>query len=508
MKKIVIFLTLVASFLLCFFLGARMILHGDFFYLADQARDMLLVRDIVIGHKLTLIGSHSGAGGLFHGPLWLYMLVPIFLIGKGNPFVFTYWYIAIPSLTILAGFFVGTKLYGKCFGIIVTFLLGTSAILWAYIPNTIGINLMPLLYIIFLYPATLYIRGNTKALIFAAFLAGLAFQFETASALALIPILFFLVFLNPNIIKHKKIILLSVISFLVSLSNFILFDMRHQFLIFKSTLQLFGQPNNHKDYANFLQRVLDHLHSMQDTYLSITFSHNILLIFFAIIVLGVAAYIFYKNKSHLREFIFLFFTPLLVYIFYMFYPHPIYAEYVLDLSVSLLFAFSLALTLLSKHTTGKFISALFLVLTIFFAGKYLYTTYSKPYIPDTTGGSYLNQKQVSEWILDNADDKPYSYFVYTPETFTYGMDYLFWWENSMHQTPVQNTKLQQTYLILYPHLANDAHAYDFWIQNTIHTNAPTEKRKVFEGGIIVEKKDMSKDTQPVDPNYYQNLIFR
>src|SRR6478752_4547234 len=98
-------LILACLMLLSFFLGSKMILHGDFFYLFDQARDYLLTQDIATTHKIPLIGTHSGLGVFFHGPFWLVYLLPFYLTGGGNPFVFTYAYIVLALVTILAGFF-------------------------------------------------------------------------------------------------------------------------------------------------------------------------------------------------------------------------------------------------------------------------------------------------------------------------------------------------------------------------------------------------------------------
>src|SRR3989344_1668955 len=57
----------------------------------DQGRDYLAVKNIVVGHKLTLIGSEIGAGvagfqGIFHGPFYYYSLVIPFLLFKGDPY--------------------------------------------------------------------------------------------------------------------------------------------------------------------------------------------------------------------------------------------------------------------------------------------------------------------------------------------------------------------------------------------------------------------------------------
>jgi len=126
-----------------------MILSGDFFYLYDQARDYLLSKNIVETHSLTLIGTHSGLGGFFHGPLWLYMLVPVYILGKGNPFAFTYFYIGLELVTVFIAYLIGAKLYGIRGGLLISFLITLSAITWSTVPNTIGVNAEPLVFLVY-----------------------------------------------------------------------------------------------------------------------------------------------------------------------------------------------------------------------------------------------------------------------------------------------------------------------------------------------------------------------
>lgn len=512
MKTILAYLLLFLFCTVAFFLGSRMLLHHDFFYLADQARDFTLVRDIVVQHKLTLIGSHSGLGGLFHGPLWLYLLIPFYILGGGDPFIFTYAYVLIPFVTILAGFFIGKQLYGHKTGLLLAFFLAINSVLYSYTIVTIGINLMPLLCVFFLFFCINYLRGNTKAFIGITFLAGLSFQLETASAIALLVVTLFTFFYQVRKI-NVQIILVSILSFIISMGTFVLFDVRHKFLMLFSTLQLLNQHEGHKDYTTFFARVLDHGKSMMDTYLSILFTPNIFFIILLIAIIGFALYFFFthwkETKELQREVLFYAVFPLIVYAFYLLYPHPIYKEYVLDLTVSLVFGFSVLLVTLWKTRIGKGLVLIFIASTIFIVGLQLYTTYHAPYTPDSTGGSYQNQKQVIDWIWHDAKEKPFGYFVYTPETFTYGTDYLFTWEaTKQHIAIPESKKLETTYLILAPPLTNDKQAHQFWKVNTIHTNAPVSMKKEFTGGVIVEKLHIASHEAEVDPNYYQNLIFR
>jgi len=73
-KKLLVPALFIVLLLFGFLLRSKMLLNGDFYYLLDQSRDMLLAQALFIDHKLTLIGARTGLGGLFHGALWIYMI--------------------------------------------------------------------------------------------------------------------------------------------------------------------------------------------------------------------------------------------------------------------------------------------------------------------------------------------------------------------------------------------------------------------------------------------------
>src|ERR1035437_7871157 len=111
MKKFkFIFLPLILLF--AFLLRTRMFLYGDFYFLVDQARDLLLTKGIVVDHTLTLIGARTGLGGLFHGPIWFYIIAPFFFLFGGDPFFTLVPLFLIVSLSLVVlGFFVGWRLH-------------------------------------------------------------------------------------------------------------------------------------------------------------------------------------------------------------------------------------------------------------------------------------------------------------------------------------------------------------------------------------------------------------
>ena len=513
MKKIsLLFLPLIL--LLSFFLGARMILAGDFFYLFDQARDYLLVKDIVDTRSLALIGTHSGLGGFFHVPLWLYMLAPVYILGGGNPFAFTYFYIGLQLFTVFVAYLVGSRLYGNRGGLLISLLIALSPVTWSVVPNTIGVSTVPLVFLGLLYFLIKFLRGNSNSFIFAAFFAGLSLQFETALPLVLAPVLFIVFCLNGKSIKNIRLIFLSLISYVLCLSTFILFDLRHKFLMTSAVFNSFTGGHREKGYLDLASRIPAHFNSLLGTYRSVLFKEDFLLTLLLSIIFILATVLIIKNKANPpagggKEFIFLLLFPVLTFTFFIFYPYPIWPEYVLGLLVPVVVAFYLAITIVWKNIFGKALVILFLAITFFNVFVSIQNQYFQKYIPNNTAGSYLNQKAVVDWIFKDAGKGKFGYLVYTPEVYTHGMDYLVSWEakNYPNKVPTTNKELT-TYLILYPHMDNDEGAYDFWKKNTLKTNGQIILTKLFNGGITVEKLIIDKNEPEVDPNYYQGLLFR
>ena len=505
------FIFLFSILLLSFLLGAGMILSGDFFYLYDQARDFLLARDVVDNHTLMLIGNRSGLGGFFHGPLWIYILAPVYFVGRGNPLVFSYFYIFLQLITVLVSYLVGSRLYGPKGGIIISFLIAFSPAVWGYVPNTVSVNIEPLVYLLLFYFLVKFWRGQLNSFIPAAFLAGLALQFETSSSLVLIPAMISIFILNKKAIKNLKLILFSIFSFTLSILTFILFDLRHKFLMTNSILRAISGGEREKGYLEFGDRFVSHVNSLAATYKGILFSQTGLLTVILAVIFIFGAILILKDKNHARrnEFIFLLLFPVLIFGIFMLYPYTVWPEYVFGLLVPVAFALFLAITSVWKNIFGKALVILFFIITFFNAIMFIQKQYFQKYPQDSSAGSYINQEQVVEWIFKDAGEGKFGYFVYTSEIFTHGMDYLISWYGKKHpDTVMESRKNKVTYLILYPHMENDKGAYDFWKKNTLKTNGSVIDSKTFRGGIIVEKLLIGENEQDVNPNYYQGLIFR
>lgn len=189
----------------------------------DQNRDYQEVAKIASG-KPTLIGPVAkGEGGFFLGPLYYYLLTPLYSVTGGNPISLPLTSVFIDTLTIAAIIGLGVFLKKPSFGYI-------FALLWAVSPSAIdsariswNVILVPLWFIGLVYYLSKPKYSNIE-LFLVGVLSGFAWHIH-AAIIPLAPILLLLRYRSLSLFSPKLFYLLT--GYLVSLSPLILFDIRH-----------------------------------------------------------------------------------------------------------------------------------------------------------------------------------------------------------------------------------------------------------------------------------------
>lgn len=512
-------LSIIFILILAFLLRSYFFLHHDFYFLVDQARDLLLVKDIVVDHHITLIGARAGLGGVFHGPLWLYMLIPTFLFSHGDPF----WtlvpvFLFIGLLTVVLAFIIGSKLYSKQVGLLMALALAVTPTLATSAMSITNAYVMPLIFLLFLCAAIIFIRGKDKALVFCLLFIGLGIHFESAFAVFLLP-LTVIAFLLRRKSVEKKYLFYSLVTFLVSVSNFFVFELRHRFIMSQSLQQLFAgkvEPlKGYEQYADIGFRISVRMNELRESYVLFLMQNNTLSKLFIYGVLLAVAVIVSTNlikKKKVpqfdKEYIFIFLIPLLYYVIYIFYPMPLWPHYILPITISSALLLAISVDRLPKNIWRSVVITALVSMLVVPAVSSLKNTYGIVYQPQNDG-SYLSQLTAANYIYTDAGKKEFGYFVYHPATFSYNMDYLLWWlgKTKYNITP-SNQKHALTYLILYTAPVGDKGAYDFWKKNVVRTTGRVVSTKTVQGGVTIEKLMLDPKEQSADPNYYQNLLFR
>ena len=197
-----------------FILAALLISHhiflNDMFFDSDIGRDFLLIDDVVSNRNITLIGPRAdGISGMFFGPHWIYLNIPFYLIGNGNPVVVAFSWVLLILFSIISTYYVANKLFGKTSGLI-------AAMIYAFfiVPFSTGITQSFFAVLIspwIVYFLALFIK-NKKPLYLgiSLFLSGTLYQFQPAFGMITIPFTVLITFYEIVKIKKYKYLLLYI----------------------------------------------------------------------------------------------------------------------------------------------------------------------------------------------------------------------------------------------------------------------------------------------------------
>lgn len=230
------------EYLLLFFLilvGSYLRLTGvftnSFAFTYDVGRDLLAVRDIVVLHKISLIGPTSGLPGVFYGPWWYLVLVPFFILFGGNPQGIAFSISFLGIVLIILAYILGKKIDGKLLGF--SFATITAVSSGTILTQIWSPDLAP--FFVFLSLLALYKIYKEKSVSLKyPFLLGLFLGLTQEMGIVFGSIFLLGIILSIIINVYKKISLKSTISFLLGflfiLLPRILFEFRHQFLMTKA----------------------------------------------------------------------------------------------------------------------------------------------------------------------------------------------------------------------------------------------------------------------------------
>lgn len=230
-SKVVI---LVAILFLAAFLRLWGIWRLDLFTY-DQARDATYIKRILADREIRLIGPQSSLPGISLGPAYYYLMALPLLVFNFNP-------IGIDLAIVLGGvatvwllFKVLEKKTSPLAALLVCLLYATSPIVVELSRRAWNPSLVPLFLILIVY-SLIKIVDEEKNIFFSVLMASLAIIIQLHySTLLILPALFliFLVYREKFLI-NKSYLLIGLLIFLFLISPLLVFNLRHQWLMFKS----------------------------------------------------------------------------------------------------------------------------------------------------------------------------------------------------------------------------------------------------------------------------------
>lgn len=214
-------------------------------YSGDQGRDLIQVHRIVIDGKPTLLG-HPATIGLFNGPLYYYLLVPLFYLFRADPISGALTSVIMNSLAIIVLFLLCRRFISAKNAYIAAYLYSVSPLLVEFGRTMLPPYFAAPFFYLWLYAVLAFRQEKTaKFGLLAGIALGLLIQLHYLFGTLLV-----ITALGIGIRGERSggAFYLSTLSgFFLPLIPFILFELRHSFLNTKLLLMFLS----HRHFSNF-----------------------------------------------------------------------------------------------------------------------------------------------------------------------------------------------------------------------------------------------------------------
>jgi 4-amino-4-deoxy-L-arabinose transferase-like glycosyltransferase len=250
--KVEISLLLLILFVAAFF---RIYRISDYMtFLGDEGRDAIVAKNILHGN-FTLLGPRASAGDFFLGPIYYYMMAPFLLMSNYDPVGPAIMVAIFGVATVFLVYYVGLKFFNAKAGLIAASLYAISPLVIAYSRSSWNPNVMPFFSIVMLYVLYVSIKKQSRKLfLLVGLLLGIAMQLHYLSTFLAV-IVFFFVLLGErmldknNFVKRCYIHYIEIfIGFIVGLSPFLAFEVRHGFPNIRTIFKFIFEDNAAKGY--------------------------------------------------------------------------------------------------------------------------------------------------------------------------------------------------------------------------------------------------------------------
>ncbi len=420
--KIILFILLIGIFY-----RLTLTANGNFLFNMDNARDMVDVREMVVLHKLRLIGPTSAIEGLFNGPFWYYLLAVPFILSGGDPYASILMEIV---LWVVGGFFL-LKLVSR-WGSLLVIPIGALWVASDYIvlTNLYAFNPNPvtLLAPLFIYLLVEYLEKEKAVFgILTWILGGLFFNFEmNFGVFTPLIILASVIFTGRGKLFKQKGFWVGVVAFFATLLPQVLFDFKHQFIMSKALIRHLSE--NSGAGLSIVKRFQSIEGSFYDTFRATLMNHQL---FTSIILILFIPVIYWFSRKKDRETVvtvslLLIFIPFLGYLFLPVTVNPWHLGG--EMAVSLILIAYLLKKLMRGGLKSKVVSCLLAVLIIWFGlqniGNFFFNDFRKQNLDPSL---YKNEIAAIDYVYKYANGQNFKVYTFMPSIYDYPYQYLFWW---------------------------------------------------------------------------------
>jgi 4-amino-4-deoxy-L-arabinose transferase-like glycosyltransferase len=425
---------------------------GDYMtFLGDEGRDMLVVKHILEG-DLTFLGPRASAGDFFLGPFYYYLITPFLWLFNYDPVGPAIMVALFGIATVYLVYWVGKKFFNPTAGLIAALLYAVAPIVVRYSSSSWNPNVVPF-FMTVLFIGLYYAIKNKSWKLFGivGILLGILMQLHyLATFIAVIVALSVLIGVYYNkksfldLFRNYVLYYISIfIGFLIALSPFIAFEIKHGFPNFRTIFSFILSPSlNSSESGNvsFVVIILDVFYRIVTRVLVFIGSDsgwNESLVNgiygLTIFLIVISLYLLTKNKDKL------FYTLMLIWfvvgvVLFGFYKKPLYEYY-----FGFLFPvpFLLFGNLASKMFSATKFSIIGKTLAIVLSAVLVGINISQLHVWKEPNRQKLQMQTIAEFVLSKTDNKPFNFALLTPGNSDHAYRYFF--ERNNHSpVPIEN----------------------------------------------------------------------
>ena len=489
MKKFV-YLLIYLSFGFNLILSSWSVLHHDIYFDTDVAKDFLIM-DEITHKKIVLIGPRADFQGLFHGTIWHYFNLPVYMLGHGNPEIQGWFWIFLVLLFIAGNYYFIRKIFDKKSALIATVFLSFYLVLYtqSFSNGPASIFVMPFC----LYFFTLYIiSGDWRYLALHIICIGILIHLLLAVG---IPLLLSLVGANYWIIRKKKyrhlFFWLIIILFFLP---FLLFDLRHNFIQLRSAWQYLHGARN-ENSPPFIMSINDRLTTLMSSGINffkfgLTRWNYVIFLFFTYAYWRILRT---KNKKANIYSIFLFFY-FGYYLLSLFHGGLMLPTWWLSVSLLAVIVFST----LHLYTPKKlYYSLLIIILTVSFYQNIVFIRERSAAFGKAMN-SWRFRLTIAKTVYADAPGE-FGYFIYSPDFFGYQDKHALLYAGKLFSKKADRfEKKPISYVVVEPVPANRQQFHnilvlnpDWWIYNQFQIRVKPVKTIFLGQGYRINKYELS-----------------
>ncbi|QQS38649.1 glycosyltransferase family 39 protein [Candidatus Woesebacteria bacterium] len=428
------------------------LLNKYLFFGYEQARDLFEVEKI-LGGDLKLLGPPTDIAGIYHGVIYLYILLPFYFIFDGDPYKIEMCLIAINSLSVLFLYLAVKNHFNEKIARLSTvlYVVNYSSIVYArWLSNTTLIPACAILLYYFLVKS----KTNWKYLFGVVIFWGLILNFHEVVGMSLLPGIVGFICVEKIKLRLKQVLAISL-SVPCVFTTYGIYEIKNDFLMTKALLGYFSGggvgSTGLSSFYTFIEEVADNIYTLSPR--------------FSFLVIVVTVVVFsrkYLINRHVLATLFLSLSPLVFFLCFGIVP---LRHFFITIPVFLPVLIALLVWNMDKNKINLKLFPVYVLVIVCSVWVYKNNILAnKPTFIYNAQRTYLGDlKNVIDWTYINSNGNYFSYNYYSVPYWKEEMwEYMFRWygKNTHGRLPVRE-KTDVYFTLIEPNLFIPVHQ-DNW----------------------------------------------